>query len=186
MSSSSSRFRASSTKYRECDIYIAFPSTSLHFCRWNLAFLTIVPLTGLYPFMKRITYFPQVWLGVNLEVPDTVTLFCSYLQSSKGITLNAPVLIASAIFLNKVSWAAMILAAGGFTYVNSSCSEMILLTSGPVFSWTMWYGMSKKKNFLIGLRILNILFRYHIRMPRQERRCKGRRKNHHPYPSKPC
>ena len=40
-----------------------------------------------------------------------------------------PVLIASAVFVNKVSWAAMILAAGGLAYVNRSCFEMTLLTS---------------------------------------------------------
>jgi 4-hydroxybenzoate polyprenyltransferase len=85
--------------------------------RWNVAFLTIVPLTGLYPFMKRITYFPQVWLGMNS--PDNLFLLLPVIL--KGMTLNAPVLIASAVFINKISWAAMILAAGGLAYVNISC-----------------------------------------------------------------
>ncbi|KAJ7251085.1 UbiA prenyltransferase [Mycena rebaudengoi] len=62
---------------------------------WNVAFLTIVPLTGLYPFMKRITYLPQVWLG---------------------ITLNMPALLASTIFTDEIPSAAFILAVGGWCW----------------------------------------------------------------------
>ncbi|KAJ7644767.1 4-hydroxybenzoate polyprenyl transferase [Roridomyces roridus] len=62
---------------------------------WVYAFLTIVPLTGMYPFMKRITYLPQVWLG---------------------ITLNTPVLIASTIFAKQTPQAAFLLAFGGWCW----------------------------------------------------------------------
>ncbi|KAJ7286454.1 4-hydroxybenzoate polyprenyl transferase [Mycena rebaudengoi] len=68
---------------------------SLNLIAWRLAFLTIVPLTGLYPFMKRITYLPQVWLG---------------------ITLNTPVVLASTIFTESPSRASLVLAAGGLCW----------------------------------------------------------------------
>ncbi|KAJ7286447.1 4-hydroxybenzoate polyprenyl transferase [Mycena rebaudengoi] len=70
-------------------------SHSLNLIAWRLAFLTIVPLTGLYPFMKRITYLPQVWLG---------------------ITLNTPVVLASTIFTESPSKASLVLAAGGLCW----------------------------------------------------------------------
>ena len=103
----------------------------------------------------------------------------------KGITMNAPVLIASAVFLNKVSWAAIILAAGGLAYVNSSCFEMTLLTSGLCIQldYVVRY---VKKNRLWNYILNIILIRYNICMPRQERRCNCRRKIHHTYPSKQC
>ena len=64
----------------------------------------------------------------------------------KGITLNAPVLIASAVFLNKVSWAAMILASGGLAYVKNSCFEMNLLTSNIGIQLDYVVRYVKKKN----------------------------------------
>jgi len=95
---------------------------------WYLAFITIVPLTGLYPFMKRITYFPQVWLG---------------------ITLNAPVLIASAVFLNRVSSASVVLATGGL-------------------AWTMWYDtiyacQDKKDDAKAGVKSITLLLENHVK-----------------------
>ncbi|KAF9522455.1 4-hydroxybenzoate polyprenyl transferase, partial [Crepidotus variabilis] len=66
---------------------------------WWIVFSTVIPLAGLYPFMKRITYFPQIWLGV---------------------TLNAPILLPSAIFVSHISPSSKILALGGLT-------------------WTLWY-----------------------------------------------
>ncbi|KAJ7185133.1 UbiA prenyltransferase family, partial [Mycena pura] len=62
---------------------------------WRFAFLTVVPLTGMYPFMKRITYLPQVWLG---------------------ITLNTPILVAATIFTEETPDAAFVLAAGGWCW----------------------------------------------------------------------
>ncbi|KAJ7493149.1 4-hydroxybenzoate polyprenyl transferase [Mycena galericulata] len=58
-------------------------------------FLTVVPFTGLYPFMKRVTYWPQAWLG---------------------ITLNTPVLLAATIFTEEMSLASFALAAGGWAW----------------------------------------------------------------------
>jgi 4-hydroxybenzoate polyprenyltransferase len=58
-------------------VHVILLFTISHFINstsWNLAFITIVPLTGLYPFMKRITYFPQVWLGMK-KSPDIGVLF---------------------------------------------------------------------------------------------------------------
>ena len=76
----------------------------------------------------------------------------------KGITLNAPVLIASAVFLNNVSWASMTLAAGGLAYVNGSCFEMTLLTLGLCIQldYVVRY-VKKKKEKSLGIGILNIL-----------------------------
>lgn len=103
-----------------------------------------------------------------------------------GITLNTPVLIASAVFVNKVSWAAIILATGGLAYVNSSCFWNNFIDFWPLYLAGLCGTVCQYIYIYIALRILKILFRYHIRMPRQERRCKGRGKIHHPYPSKPC
>ncbi|KAJ7078543.1 4-hydroxybenzoate polyprenyl transferase [Mycena belliarum] len=103
-----------------------FMSLHLNNVAWKLAFLTVVPLTGLYPFMKRITYLPQAWLG---------------------ITLNTPVLIASTIFTDELSTAAIVLAAGGWC-------------------WTMWYdtiygSQDKKDDVKAGVKsIVLLLHRY--------------------------
>ncbi|KAJ7451704.1 4-hydroxybenzoate polyprenyl transferase [Mycena latifolia] len=70
-------------------------SRHLNLVAWRLAFLTVVPLTGLYPFMKRITYLPQVWLA---------------------ITLNTPVLLGSTIFTEELSAASLVLAASGWCW----------------------------------------------------------------------
>ncbi|PFH46558.1 hypothetical protein AMATHDRAFT_77612 [Amanita thiersii Skay4041] len=96
---------------------------------WKLAFATVVPLTGLYPFMKRITYLPQVWLG---------------------ITLNTPVLLASAIFTNSISRAAMVLAFGGW-------------------SWTMWYDsiyacQDKKDDVKAGVKSIVLFLQHYTRI----------------------
>ena len=72
----------------------------------------------------------------------------------KGITLNAPVLIASAVFLNKVSWAAMILASGGLAYVKFSCFEMTLLTSNIGIQLDYVVRYVKKKKFPLELSTL--------------------------------
>ena len=38
-----------------------------------------MPLTGLYPFMKRITYFPQVWLGLKVPlILRCLVLTCNF------------------------------------------------------------------------------------------------------------
>jgi 4-hydroxybenzoate polyprenyltransferase len=31
---------------------------------WNLGLITIFLLAGIYPLMKRVTYWPQAWLGM--------------------------------------------------------------------------------------------------------------------------
>jgi 4-hydroxybenzoate polyprenyltransferase len=31
--------------------------------RWKIGLIAIFPLPGLYPLMKRVTYWPQAWLG---------------------------------------------------------------------------------------------------------------------------
>ncbi|KAH0583563.1 hypothetical protein H2248_009187 [Termitomyces sp. 'cryptogamus'] len=35
---------------------------------WNVGLLALFPLTGIYPFMKRITYWPQAWLGIAINI----------------------------------------------------------------------------------------------------------------------
>ncbi|KAJ7177826.1 4-hydroxybenzoate polyprenyl transferase [Mycena filopes] len=34
---------------------------------WKIALITMFPLAGLYPLMKRITYWPQAWLGISMN-----------------------------------------------------------------------------------------------------------------------
>ncbi|KAK2459955.1 hypothetical protein APHAL10511_008040 [Amanita phalloides] len=95
---------------------------------WWIGFCTTVPLTGLYPFMKRITYWPQVWLGV---------------------TLSAPVLLGSAVFVDAVSRAVMVLMAGGV-------------------SWVMWYDtiyacQDKKDDEKAGVKSITLVLHRYIR-----------------------
>ncbi|KAF7366389.1 Para-hydroxybenzoate--polyprenyltransferase, mitochondrial [Mycena sanguinolenta] len=35
---------------------------------WRIALSAIFPLAGMYPVMKRITYWPQAWLGISINV----------------------------------------------------------------------------------------------------------------------
>jgi len=60
-----------------------------------LGLLAIGPLPGIYPFMKRITYWPQAWLGIALNV-------------------GAP--FGSAIFTGEVSKESLVLAIGGWSW----------------------------------------------------------------------
>jgi len=96
---------------------------------WSLAFITIIPLTGLYPFMKRVTYWPQAWLG---------------------ITLNMPVILASAIFADQISVPSTILAVGGWT-------------------WTMWYDtiyacQDKNDDEKAGVKSIVLLLRQNVKV----------------------
>lgn len=96
---------------------------------WRMALITVLPLTGLYPFMKRITYWPQAWLG---------------------ITLNAPVLLASSVLTPDVSTGAMVLAAGGWC-------------------WTMWYdtiygSQDKKDDVSAGVKSIVLLLQQHTKI----------------------
>ncbi len=80
------------------------------FNRWWIGFCTTIPLTGLYPFMKRITYWPQVWLG---KLSQYLFAMFSDLNAIAGVTLSAPVLLGSAVLVDQVTRPAMILMAGG-------------------------------------------------------------------------
>jgi len=96
---------------------------------WWIGFCTTVPLTGLYPFMKRITYWPQVWLGV---------------------TLSAPVLLGSAVLVDQVTRPAMILMAGGV-------------------SWVMWYDtiyacQDKKDDEKAGVKSITLVLHRYVRV----------------------
>ena len=146
MSSSSLRFRASSTKYRE--FHSIFFPLAPHFIflqmesgiPYDCAFSWIISFYETYYLFSAsmVRYeFPRYSESVLL-LPQAGIL--------KGITLNAPVLIASAVFLNKVSWAAMILASGGLAYVKISCFEMILLTSNIGIQLDYVVRYVKKKN----------------------------------------
>jgi len=39
---------------------------------WKIGLITIFPLTGIYPLMKRVTYWPQAWLGVAINMISLV------------------------------------------------------------------------------------------------------------------
>ncbi|KAH9980888.1 UbiA prenyltransferase family [Lactifluus volemus] len=55
---------------------------------WNFGLTTIFPLAGIYPLLKRVTYWPQVWLGVAVNMISLVAW--SALQSQ--LTLASGVL----------------------------------------------------------------------------------------------
>ncbi|KAJ6481025.1 4-hydroxybenzoate polyprenyl transferase [Mycena sanguinolenta] len=35
---------------------------------WKIALVAMFPLAGMYPVMKRITYWPQAWLGISIMI----------------------------------------------------------------------------------------------------------------------
>ncbi|KAI0292083.1 4-hydroxybenzoate polyprenyl transferase [Multifurca ochricompacta] len=37
---------------------------------WWLGLATVFPLAGMYPLMKRVTYWPQAWLSVGINLPS--------------------------------------------------------------------------------------------------------------------
>ncbi|KAI0294250.1 4-hydroxybenzoate polyprenyl transferase [Multifurca ochricompacta] len=39
---------------------------------WKLGLVTVFPLAGIYPLMKRVTYWPQAWLGVAMNMISLV------------------------------------------------------------------------------------------------------------------
>lgn len=39
---------------------------------WKLGLITIFPLAGIYPLMKRVTYWPQAWLGLAINAISLV------------------------------------------------------------------------------------------------------------------
>ncbi|KAI0068102.1 4-hydroxybenzoate polyprenyl transferase [Artomyces pyxidatus] len=39
---------------------------------WKLGLITVFPLPGIYPLVKRITYWPQAWLGVAMNMVSLV------------------------------------------------------------------------------------------------------------------
>ncbi|KAH8998234.1 4-hydroxybenzoate polyprenyl transferase [Lactarius hatsudake] len=39
---------------------------------WKLGLITVFPLAGIYPLMKRVTYWPQAWLGVAMNMISLV------------------------------------------------------------------------------------------------------------------
>ncbi|KAI0040630.1 4-hydroxybenzoate polyprenyl transferase [Auriscalpium vulgare] len=45
---------------------------------WKIGLITVFPLPGIYPFMKRVTYWPQAWLGVAMNM--VALLVCSVVQ----------------------------------------------------------------------------------------------------------
>ncbi|KAF7342096.1 4-hydroxybenzoate polyprenyltransferase, mitochondrial [Mycena venus] len=62
---------------------------------WKIALVTMFPLAGLYPLMKRITYWPQAWLGISM---------------------NAGVLMAWAFITGTVPTSAFVLMAGTWAW----------------------------------------------------------------------
>jgi len=63
---------------------------------WWVAILAVGPMSGLYPFMKRITNLPQVWLG---------------------ITLSVPVFLGPIVLVNKITNTTAVIAAGNTLWV---------------------------------------------------------------------
>ncbi|KAF7329984.1 4-hydroxybenzoate polyprenyltransferase, mitochondrial [Mycena kentingensis (nom. inval.)] len=61
---------------------------------WKIALTTMFPLAGLYPLMKRITYWPQAWLGISMN--------CGVLMAWAFITGSVP---TSAFVLMGGTWA---------------------------------------------------------------------------------
>ncbi|KAF7292755.1 4-hydroxybenzoate polyprenyl transferase [Mycena indigotica] len=61
---------------------------------WRIALTTMFPLAGFYPLMKRITYWPQAWLGISMNA--------GVLMAWAFITGNIP---TSAFVLMGGTWA---------------------------------------------------------------------------------
>jgi len=39
---------------------------------WKIGLITVFPLAGIYPLMKRVTYWPQAWLGLAINMISLV------------------------------------------------------------------------------------------------------------------
>ncbi|RDB21485.1 4-hydroxybenzoate polyprenyltransferase, mitochondrial [Hypsizygus marmoreus] len=44
---------------------------------WTIGLLAVFPLTGIYPLMKRVTYWPQAWLGIAINIGITMSWACT-------------------------------------------------------------------------------------------------------------
>ncbi|KAI0245150.1 prenyltransferase [Lactifluus subvellereus] len=76
-------------------VTLLWPCNTLAYVPWNLGLAIIFPLGGLYPLMKRVTYWPQAWLGLAM---NTIALVA-------WSALHADVAPASvALFLGCWSW----------------------------------------------------------------------------------
>ncbi|KAF9525794.1 4-hydroxybenzoate polyprenyl transferase [Crepidotus variabilis] len=62
---------------------------------WWIVFMAVVPLAGTYPFMKRVTNFPQVWLG---------------------LTINILIFLPPAVLVRNITLPSIILALGGLSW----------------------------------------------------------------------
>jgi len=58
---------------------------------WWVAILAVGPMSGLYPFMKRITNLPPVWLGITLSI----IAFLGPIVLVNKVTSNTAVIAAS-------------------------------------------------------------------------------------------
>ncbi|KAI0041336.1 4-hydroxybenzoate polyprenyl transferase [Auriscalpium vulgare] len=50
----------------------------LNHLAWIIGLIAVIPLPAIYPFMKRVTYWPQAWLGVAMNM--LVLVVCSAVQ----------------------------------------------------------------------------------------------------------
>ncbi|KAG6835870.1 hypothetical protein H0H93_013783 [Arthromyces matolae] len=84
---------------------------------WKVGLLALFPLTGVYPFMKRITYWPQAWLGIYTSSPssDADSLFKI---SSKGLAINIGISMAWATTTETIPISSIVLSVGCFLFVN--------------------------------------------------------------------
>ncbi|ESK96158.1 4-hydroxybenzoate octaprenyltransferase [Moniliophthora roreri MCA 2997] len=58
---------------------------------WYMGLVAIFPLPGIYPLMKRITYWPQAWLGVAVNFPAAVTI----MALRPNATMSAAMLVVA-------------------------------------------------------------------------------------------
>ncbi|KAG6861526.1 hypothetical protein C0995_015259 [Termitomyces sp. Mi166 len=73
--------------------------------RWNVGLLALFPLMGIYPFMKRITYWPQAWLEV--------------VEPTSGVAINIGVSMAWATTTASIPTSSLVLSAGCFLYKST-------------------------------------------------------------------
>ncbi|KAK7040155.1 hypothetical protein VNI00_009961 [Paramarasmius palmivorus] len=71
--------------YAQLMIYGLFGAAVLH--RWYMGLVAIFPLPGIYPLMKRITYWPQAWLGVAVNFPAAVTIMALRPNATMSATM---------------------------------------------------------------------------------------------------
>ncbi|KAG6910305.1 hypothetical protein DXG01_011702 [Tephrocybe rancida] len=115
---------------------------------WSVGLLALFPLTGAYPLMKRITYWPQAWLGLAINIGISM----AWATTTSSIPPNSLVLSAGSFF-----WT---LWYGGYSLFSTL--ERLVLTL-IAHSDTIYACQDKKDDVAAGIKSTALLFGSHVK-----------------------